>query len=218
MRAHGDQHRVKALPAQLGDGEVAAGGGVQLQGDVAGLEDLAHLRFHHAARQAILGNAEVQHAPGDRGGLEDGDRVPHQGQVVRRREPHRSAADHGDLEWQLLDPFRAGRQRVLGFRPVALGKEPLQRAYGDGLVDLAAPARGLARVRADAAADAGHGVGIAGIPVRLLEASFGDQADVTPGIGVRRARHHAGKIRVQPVAIDFFVDVPVLHRGPCAPG
>jgi hypothetical protein len=30
---------------------------IELQRDVAGLEDLAHLRFHHTARQAILRDA-----------------------------------------------------------------------------------------------------------------------------------------------------------------
>ena len=77
-----DQHRVEALPPQFADGEVAPGGGVQAQRDVAGFEDLAHLRLDHTSRQTILRDAEVQHSAGDRRSFEDGDRVAHQRQIV----------------------------------------------------------------------------------------------------------------------------------------
>ena len=83
MCTHGDQHGVEALAAQVGDREVAPGRVVQLERDVAGLENLAHLRFDHVARQAVLGNAEIEHAASDRRGFKDGDGVAHQREIMR---------------------------------------------------------------------------------------------------------------------------------------
>ena len=57
VRAHGDQHRVEALMVR--ESEVSSCGLIQLEGDVAGLENLADLRLDYVARQAIFGNAQV---------------------------------------------------------------------------------------------------------------------------------------------------------------
>jgi hypothetical protein len=85
VRAHGDQHRVE-VTAQIGNGEIAAGCMVQFQRDVAGRENLAHLRFHHVARQAILRQAEIEHSARHLRCFKDGDRIAHQRQVVRGRQ------------------------------------------------------------------------------------------------------------------------------------
>ena len=52
MRAHGHQHRIESLMAQVGDREVASGRLIELKSDVAGLENFPYLRFHHVTRQA----------------------------------------------------------------------------------------------------------------------------------------------------------------------
>ena len=102
MRAHRDHHGVESIAAQAGDGEIAPRRLIQLQRDVAQIENLAYLRFHDAARKAVLRNSEAQHAAGDRRGLEDRDRVTHQRQIVRRRKSHRAAADDGHAVGQFL--------------------------------------------------------------------------------------------------------------------
>ena len=104
VRAHGDQHRIESLPPQIGDREVASGGLIQLERDVAGFENLAHLRFHHVARQSIFGNAQIQHSARDRRRFENRDRIAHQREIVRRRESHRAAADDRNFERQFLLP------------------------------------------------------------------------------------------------------------------
>ena len=71
MRADRDQYGIEALAPQIGDGEVPPGGMIQLQRDVAGFENLAHLRLHYVARQAIFGNAQIQHSAGHRRGFKD---------------------------------------------------------------------------------------------------------------------------------------------------
>ncbi len=85
MRAHGDQDRVEALMAQVGNREVASRSLIELESNVAGCENFPHLRFHHVTRQAVFGDAEVKHSAGHRSGLKNCDRVTHQSQVVRRR-------------------------------------------------------------------------------------------------------------------------------------
>ena len=89
MRAHGDQHGVEALAAQIGNGEIPARRVIELERDVAGLENLPHLRFHHVAGQTVFGNAEIKHSAGYRRGFKNRDRVAHQGQVVRCGKSHR---------------------------------------------------------------------------------------------------------------------------------
>jgi hypothetical protein len=86
VRADCDQNGIEVSP-QIGDGEIAAGRMVQFQSDVAGGENLAHLRFHHVAGQTIFGQAEIEHAAGHLRRFKDGDGVAHQGKVVRRERP-----------------------------------------------------------------------------------------------------------------------------------
>ena len=101
VRAHGDQHGIESLAAQIGDGEVPAGRMIQLQRDVAGFENLAHLRFHYVARQAIFRNAEIEHSAGHRRRFKNGDRISHQRQIVRGRQSHRAAAHDRNLKGSL---------------------------------------------------------------------------------------------------------------------
>lgn len=124
--SNGEQNRVESLLTKLGDLEVAAGALIEFQRDVSGPEDLAHLRFDNIARQAIFGDAQVEHSPGDWSSLKNGYRISHQRQVVRRRKTDWAATHHGHLKWQ------GGLNRVgihidvaFGFRSVALRKKAL---------------------------------------------------------------------------------------------
>ena len=105
-----------------------------------------------------------------------------------------------------------GVDRMARLRPIPLGKKALQRANRDRFVDRPAPASRLARMRADTAADARHRIGIARVAISLFELPFRDERDVPAGVGLRRARHHARKVRVQPVAIDLLVSKPCAHE------
>ena len=60
--ANGQQNRVESLLPKLGNLEVAAGAVIELQRNVSGPENLAHLRFDHIARQTIFGDAQVEHS------------------------------------------------------------------------------------------------------------------------------------------------------------
>ncbi len=218
VRAHGDQHRVESLAAQIGDGEVAPGGMIQLQRDVAGLKNLAHLRFHHIARQAVFRNPQIQHSAGDRSGFKNRDRIAHQREIVSGRQSHRPAADHRNLvgKFFLPAPF-IDVDGMLRLGPVLLGEKSLQRADGNGPVDFAAAAGGFAGMRADASADAGQRIGLARQSIGLFEAALGNQADVASGVGMRRTGHHAGKVGVQPIPVDLLVFESLQHCGTFRP-
>src|SRR5579859_4596902 len=100
MRAHRDEHGIKALRAEFFDGKIFAGALVQFEGDIAGFQDLSYLGFNHVARQAIFGNSKIEHAARDGRGLKDGDGISHQGQIVRGRETNRTGADNCNLVWK----------------------------------------------------------------------------------------------------------------------
>ena len=195
----------KPLPPQLADGEVASGGRIQAQGDVASFEDLAHLRLDNTSRQTILGDSEVQHSSGDGGSLEDCDRVTHQREIMCSRETDRPSADDGDLVGKFLARPCIGRNRTTRLGPVPLGQEALESANGDRPIDLTSSARGFARMCANASANARHGIGIARKAIRVFELTFRNQRDVAAGIGVCGARHHAGEVGIQPLPIDLLV-------------
>ncbi len=59
---------------------------------------------------------------------------------------------------------------------------------------------------ADASADAGQRVGIAGEAVSFLKTAFRNQRNVPPGIGMSGTSHHAGEIGIEPVPIHRFID------------
>ena len=72
-------------------------------------------------------------------------------------------------------------------------------------------------MRAHSSADAGQRIGVARDAIGLFEAALGNQADIASGIGVRRAGHHAGEVRVQPVPVDLLVLVSFQHEGTLYP-
>src|SRR5277367_5586805 len=72
-------------------------------------------------------------------------------------------------------------------------------------------------MRAHTSADAGQRIGIASDAIGLFETALGNQADIASGIGVRRAGHHAGEVRVQPTPIDLFILISLQHAGTFRP-
>ena len=84
------------------------------------------------------------------------------------------------------------RLRRLG-RCGVVGDEALDAGDGDGLLHVAARALALADVCADAPADAGERVRVAGDAVGLLEAALGDERHVAVSGGVHGAGRLAGR-------------------------
>jgi len=93
---------MEALLPQARDREIASGGLIQLKLDVAGFKNLAHLRLHHSAGQPVLWDSEIQHSSCNWRRLEDGDRVPHQSEVVRRGQTDWSSANNSNFERKLF--------------------------------------------------------------------------------------------------------------------
>ena len=170
---------MKSLPAAL----------LTLQVD-AERGDAVDVLLQGGLGQAVLGDAEAQHAARLRLALEDGDGVAEEREVAGGGETAGARADHGDL--LLVRDLRLLGQRHVLERVVA--DEPLEAGDGQRLVDLTARAVGLALVRADPAADGGEGVGLARDGVRLGVAAVGDEGQVALRAGVHGARALAGAV------------------------
>src|SRR5512142_1160076 len=106
MGSHRDEDCIKSLVAQFADCEIASCSAVQLQFDIASLDDFAHLRLDHAARKSVLGDPEIQHAAGYRGRVEERGSITHEREIVGGRETYRTGADDCDPKWKL---FNVGR-------------------------------------------------------------------------------------------------------------
>src|SRR5438105_2089312 len=114
-----DQHRVKTLPPQIGNSEVFASRVIELEGDVSGREDLAHLRLDHIARQAVLRNSEVKHAARNRSSFENCDCIAHESEVMRGGKSDWPASDDRDFEREfLLSAPHINVDGTLGFRTI----------------------------------------------------------------------------------------------------
>src|SRR6516162_2547583 len=87
---------------EIGHIEFTAGGLVKSQCDVPGLENLAHLRFNHVARQTIFGNAKVKHSAWNRRSFKDGDEISEECEIMSRRKAYWPAADNCDFVRQFL--------------------------------------------------------------------------------------------------------------------
>src|SRR5208283_2221908 len=82
VRAHSDEDSVETLPTKIGNAEVTAGSMIQLERDVASLQNLPHLRFDYVAWKAIFRDSEIQHPPRHRRGFENRNRVSHERQIM----------------------------------------------------------------------------------------------------------------------------------------
>src|SRR5664280_1126523 len=194
LEADGEVHGLVAaavLLHQAVDGEVRSGGLAALQVD-AECEHPVDVLLQGGLGQAVLGDAEAQHAARHRLALEHGHGVAEQRQVAGGGEAAGAGADHGDLLLELdLGLLRHGH---VGEGVIA--HEALETGDGQRLVHFAARAVGLALVRADAAADGREGVRVAGHGVRLGVAAVGDQSQVALRAGVHGAGALAGAVAV----------------------
>src|SRR5690348_8749506 len=153
MQTKGEQDRFVGLPAQVFERKIPPQSRVQpkLRTHV---ENFANLRLQDVAWKAILGNAEMHHAAGNRSGFENGYGIPEKRQVVRCGHSGGPGADDGDL-FSVRDrrAVRKNINGIAGLGPMALGYESLQRANGNRQIEISAAARRLARMAAHAAAN-----------------------------------------------------------------
>ena len=108
----------------------------------------------HIARQAVGGDAEMQHAAGQRPGFVQLNRVASAGEVVGGGEAGWPGADDQDTfagRWR-------GDARQPALRQGGVAKETFDGVDADRCVQRCAIAAGFARVVADAAVYGGHGV------------------------------------------------------------
>src|SRR6185503_19126337 len=217
--ADGQEDRFEALGAQLGEPERRRQRPRRFE-SYAEREDLVDLGADEGARKAVLGNAEAHHAAGLFGRVEDGHGVAAQRQIVRGgkagrpgaddRNPARTAPRRRRMKRQRLHRQMAGIDVALGdglaaqpilrvgtrrFDAVLLGEKALQGADGDRRVDRAAAAGVLTGSGADAPADGGEWIGRARDEERFLDASFGNELHVPPGVGLYRTRRLALDLR-----------------------
>src|SRR5579872_1332713 len=212
MRTDGEQNRIEAVMPQAGDGEIASSGMIQFQCDIAGGENLANLGFDDIARQPIFGNAEIKHSSGDGSGFKNCDCIAHQRQVMGGREPNRPPSDHCDLERKfVLNASGVNVDGILRFRAMAFGEKTFESPDGDGAIDFSAAARRLAGMGAYAPTDAGQRIRVASQLISFFEAAFRDESYISTRIGVRRARHHAREVGVQPILVDSLVSIALEH-------
>src|SRR6266568_3383772 len=89
------------------------------------------------------------------------------------------------------------RRIVPDAQVVAIGGIALQRADGDGFVNLAAPAVVLAGMRADSAQHIGKWIRRTGQEIRFFVLRYSDGLDISPALGMNRAGSTARNILVE---------------------
>ena len=153
LRADGNVEALVALRAQLLDGDVLADFDAALELDAHLAQDV-DLGVEHVFFQPEARDAEREHAAGHRVAVEHGHGVALVGEVVGTAHAGRAGADDGDLlRVRAADLVEQLRHVARGLVQVMVGDEALDLVDGDGLVDRAAGALGLAALVADAAAD-----------------------------------------------------------------
>ena len=116
--------------------------------------DATYLRHEISTRQPIGGNAEMQHAAGQRTGFADFHAVATAGEMVGRRQSAWAAADHQDA----LAAWRRRYGRLPGLCGCQVTQKPLHGMNADGTVELAAAAVRLAWMIADPPVDGREGI------------------------------------------------------------
>ena len=154
--------------------------------------ELVHLVLHDGLGQAELGDAVHQHAAGGVEGLEDGHLIAQLGQIAGTGQAGRAGAYHRHADAVGLGLGGHG-VHVLS---VPVGHKALQPADGHRLALDGADAAGLALalLGADAAADAGQGVGVGDDVVGRLEVPLGHLGDELGYADVHGAASHAGLV------------------------
>lgn len=137
------------------------------------------------ARQAVGRNAVTQHAAQLVEPFHDRHLVPHELQVVRRRQAAGAAAYNGNLLARLRQALRRGD--IAGI----LAGKALQAANVDGIVHHVAAAVRLAGMLADKPARRRERIIFADQLDRIFVPSVGDQGNVTRNVHMGRAGHAA---------------------------
>ena len=194
--AERDEHRVVALAQQvlglcdaLAAAQLDAGRALGVaRAGAGGLQDVGNLVVERLVGHAVGGDAVAQLAAGLLIGLEDGHGVALAGQVVGGGEARGAGAHNGDL--------LAGQRvvaHVLLPRAGLVGRGgALLLADGDGLVDLAVFAVGLAGVGAHAAERLGEGHALVDDARCVVVVAQADGAQVLGHIDMRGAGGAAG--------------------------
>ncbi len=139
------------------------------------VHNVLYLAVHDLRRETIFRHTHPQHPAGDRQGLKDGDAIPLFTQVLRRRQPTGTGADHRHPF--RIDPLRRFRRRPgLGIHLV--GHEPLEGVDVDRIVQFAPVAGILAAVVTDTSTDGREWVVLLDYPQGVLVPSLADQSDV----------------------------------------
>ena len=148
VQTRGKQNRIE-LRAQIGERDIAAQRHTGMQRNSHG-QDVIDFHLDDFSGEAKLRNSQIKHSARDRSRLEDLNGIAEQskvvsaGQAAHSRSYHRNALAALRRLGQLLS-----RRIVPGAEVMAIGGVALERADGDGLIDLAAPAVIFARVRAN---------------------------------------------------------------------
>ena len=196
VRAHGEEHGVEPARRLLGHQVVH----LVIEDDLdAQRRDPGDFGVEHLAREAVLRNAEMHHAAGQRPRFPDHDGMTAPRQVPRHREPARAGADD---EHALARGGRVRRDRP-AFRNGHVAEKPLDGMDAHRLVHLGAITRVFARVIADAPVHRRHGV-VADDDLPGLAIAAGLRLG-QPGLDV-----FAGRARV--IARRQAVDVERPHR------
>ena len=156
LAPNGPQNGVVVLLQGL-DADVLANLGVQLDLDLAHIQDALDLGIELVAGHAVAWDTELEHAAEPDVGLEDGAGVALAAQLIGRGQAGGPAADDGDA----LAAVRSGDE------PVAVGDggvadELLDGVDPDEILDLVAVAAVLTGGRADPAHHGREGIGIGG--------------------------------------------------------
>ena len=161
---------------------------------------MLNVRVQIFPRQAVGRNPVPQHAAQLVQTFHDRDLVPHELQVIRRRQAAGAAADDGDPFARFRQALRRGD--VLG---IFTGKA-LETADVDGVVHHVAPAVRFAGMFTDKSARRGEGIVLADQLDRVFVPPVGNQGNITRNVHVGRAGHAAGDRLVLAAQA-----VPVFH-------
>ena len=217
----GDEDRLVPLVEQVVQREIRADR--RPEADLhSSCHDRLDLVVEDVDREAVSGDPDAKHSPGDVERLEDHGGVAHVREVPRAGEPGRAGADDRDppigsplRDLDAVDDRHAWRGRDAPLAcglDLSVGEEPVQVSNRDRLVQLRPIARRFARMVADPAARGGERVSL---PIQLeglVELPVGEQRDETlyvdpGGAGVSARREEALidgesvriRLRVRPV-------------------
>ena len=196
-RAGGDRHRVEVAP-EVVERDVDPDVHVVVEPDAQPLDE-ADVHLDRLARKAERGHADEHRPAREREAVVDVHAVALHRQLARDRDARRPCAHDGDLLGLRLDMGHHVRDAG---RLVPLHEEALHRPDRERPVDVAAPARALARCRADVGAHGRDRVRLAGEDVALLEAALGGEIQVAAAVRADRARLLALDVALEPGSID----------------